>query len=69
MKEFLGLSLKANGDLGFLRMPEGAWSWQHLLQVSVLMLLMVGLAIFFGKKNRNKTVVQQYALRRCSCNG
>ena len=55
MAEFFGLSKLTDGNYGFLRSAEGAWSWQHLLQVSVLMLLMVGLAIFFGKKNRNKT--------------
>ncbi|MBO5439841.1 MAG: YwaF family protein [Clostridia bacterium] len=30
------------------------WSWQHILFVSCLMALMVGLAIFFGKRNKDK---------------
>ena len=34
--------------------PEGAYSWQHLLHVSILMVLMIGFAIFFGLKNKNK---------------
>ena len=50
MKEFFGLSKEANGGYGFLRSPEGAWSWQHILQVSIFMILMVSLAIVFGKK-------------------
>ena len=28
--------------------PEGAYSWQHLLFVSILLILMVGLAILLG---------------------
>ena len=59
MAEFFGLSKLDDGSYGFLRSASGAWSWQHLLQVSVLMLLMVGLAIFFGKKNKNKTAQQK----------
>ncbi len=55
MREFFGLSLDVNGNYGYLRNAEGAWSWQHILQVSILMILMVGLAIFFGKRNKNKT--------------
>ena len=55
MKEFFGLSDIGNGNYGFLRTAEGAWSWQHILQVSIFMLLMFGLAIFFGKKNKNAT--------------
>ena len=55
MLEFLGLSLKSNGKLGFLRPIEGAYSWQHLLQVSIFMIAMVALAIFFGKKNKNSS--------------
>lgn len=55
MKEFFGLSNNGTGGYGFLRSAEGAWSWQHILQVSILLILMVGLAIFFGKKYKNKT--------------
>lgn len=55
MKEFFGLSSNGNGGYDFLREAEGAWSWQHILQVGVLMLLMVGLAILFGKRYKNRT--------------
>ena len=47
MKEFFGID-------GFQRTPEGAWSWQHLLFVSLMLLTMVALAIFLGRKNRHK---------------
>lgn len=39
---------------GFSRTPEGAWSWQHILFVSLLLTSMVALAIYFGRKNRDK---------------
>ena len=55
MKEFFGLNLLENGKYGFLRTPEGAWSFAHILQVSLFMIAMVVFAIIFGKKNRNKT--------------
>ena len=48
-KEFMGID-------GFTREPEGAYSWQHLTFVSSLMLLMVLLAVFLGKKNRNASL-------------
>lgn len=46
MKEFFGIG-------GYQREAEGAFSWQHLLFVSLLMVAMVGLAIFFGRKYKN----------------
>jgi membrane-associated HD superfamily phosphohydrolase len=55
MKDFFGLSKEVDGSYGYLRTAEGAWSWQHLLQVSIFIILMVALAIFFGKKYKNKT--------------
>ena len=55
MRDFFGLSKDVDGSYGYLRTPEGAWSWQHLLQVSIFIILMVALAIFFGKKYKNKT--------------
>ena len=55
MREFFGLSSNGSGGYDFLRSAEGAWSWQHILQVSIFMILMVSLAIFFGKRNKNKT--------------
>lgn len=47
MKEFFGIG-------GFQREPEGAWSWQHILFVSLMLAAMIALAIFLGIKNRNK---------------
>lgn len=47
MREFLGIG-------GYVRTPEGAYSWQHLTFVFVLMGLMVFLAVFFGLRNRNR---------------
>ena len=47
MAEFFGFG-------GYKRTPEGYMSWQHLLFVSLLMLAMIALAIFFGLKNRKK---------------
>ena len=47
MKEFFGFG-------GYQRTPEGAYSWQHLLFVSSLMVLMAVLAAVLGRKNRNK---------------
>lgn len=47
MKEFFGFG-------GYERTPEGYMSWQHLLFVSSLMLIMIGLAVFLGLKNRKK---------------
>lgn len=55
MKEFFGLSSDGKGGYDFLREAEGAWSWQHVLQVGVLMLLMIALAIVFGKRYKHKT--------------
>ena len=40
---------------GYQRTPEGYMSWQHLTFVTTLMLIMVGLAIFFGLRNKNKS--------------
>ena len=43
MKEFFGIG-------GYEREAEGAYSWQHLLFVSLLMVAMVVLAVFLGRK-------------------
>ncbi len=59
MKEFFGLSGDGNGGYGYLRSAEGAWSWQHILQVSIFMILMVSLAILIGRKNKNKTDIEK----------
>lgn len=47
MKEFLGVG-------GYSRPVEGYLSWQHLLFVSLLMVIMVILAVVIGKNNKNK---------------
>ena len=47
MGEFFGFG-------GYKREPEGYFSWQHLLFVTLLMIAMTGLAIFFGLRNRKK---------------
>ena len=46
MKEFFGFG-------GYTREAEGFLSWQHLLFVTSLMVVMTGLALFLGKKNRH----------------
>ena len=48
MKEFFGFG-------GYARPAEGYFSWQHILFVTILMALMVGFAVFFGRRNRNKS--------------
>lgn len=57
MKEFFGYG-------GYTRQPEGYMSWQHLTFVTSLMLIMIVLAIYLGRKYRfsddktkNKTVI------------
>lgn len=52
MKKFFGFG-------GYERPAEGYLSWQHLLFVSLLMLVMVALAVFFGRKNRGKDDAQR----------
>lgn len=47
MKEFFGFG-------GYQRPAEGFMSWQHLLFVSILMIIMTTLAIFLGQKNKDK---------------
>ena len=47
MKEFFGFG-------GYTRPIEGYFSWQHILFVTILMILMVALSIFLGRRNRNK---------------
>lgn len=52
MREFFGFG-------GYQREPEGFLSWQHLIFVSLLMLVMVALAVVLGRKNRSKSLAQQ----------
>ncbi|MBQ9854996.1 MAG: YwaF family protein [Clostridia bacterium] len=46
MKDFWGIG-------GYVREPEGYMSWQHLVFVSSLMVIMIGLSVIWGRKNRN----------------
>ena len=45
MKEFFGFG-------GYAREPEGYFSWQHLTFVTLLMLVMIALGVFFGLRGR-----------------
>ncbi len=47
MKEFFGFG-------GYERTPEGYFSWQHIVFVTMLMAVMTALAVLFGRKNRNR---------------
>ena len=47
LNEFFGFG-------GYQRDAEGYMSWQHLLFVSALVLMMIALAIFFGRKYRGR---------------
>ena len=47
MKEFFGIG-------GYSREPEGFMSWQHLLFVSTLMLIMVALSVYLGIRNKKR---------------
>ncbi len=52
MKEFFGFG-------GYTRPAEGFLSWQHILFVSSLMVIMVGLAVRLGITNKNKDEKQK----------
>ena len=52
MREFFGIG-------GYTRTPEGYLSWQHLLFVTSLMVIMVILAVVFGQLNKNKDEKQK----------
>ena len=45
IKEFLGIG-------GYQREAEGAWSWQHILFVSLMLLAMFAISIWLGLRNR-----------------
>ncbi|MBO7217074.1 MAG: YwaF family protein [Clostridia bacterium] len=45
LKEFFGFG-------GYMRIPEGYFSWQHLTFVTLLMLVMIALGVFFGLRGR-----------------
>ena len=49
IREFFGF-----GELGYTREPEGYMSWQHLTFVTILMIIMVASAVYFGRKMRHR---------------
>lgn len=53
MKEFFGFSVDGGG---YIREPEGYMSWQHLVFVTSLMVVMIGLAVYLGLRNRKKDI-------------
>ena len=55
MLEFFGLSKIGNEKYGYLRTPEGAWSFEHLFFVITMVLAMIAIAIVVGLKFKNKT--------------
>ena len=59
MKEFFGIG-------GYTRAPEGFMSWQHLVFVSSLMVLMVFFAIWLGKKYKSCNDKKKFATP-CVC--
>ena len=54
MLEFFGLTKLANGKFGFMRKPDGAWSWQHIVIVSVFMVAMFALGIWLALRDKQK---------------
>lgn len=52
MKEFFGFG-------GYQRPAEGFLSWQHLLFVSALVVIMIATAIYFGQKNKDASEKQK----------
>ena len=53
IKEFLGFS--GTDGFSYCREAEGAYSWQHLTFVTSLVVVMVFLAIFLGRKYRHRS--------------
>jgi len=52
MREFFGFG-------GYQREAEGFMSWQHLTFVTTLMLIMIALAMFLGKRNKHKSMKEK----------
>lgn len=50
LREFFGM-----GEAGYTRTPEGYFSWQHLVFVSSLMVVMTVLAVLIGRRNKDAT--------------
>lgn len=51
MKEFFGFG---TGEYEYGRPADGFLSWQHIVMVSTFLIVGVALAIFLGKRNKNK---------------
>ena len=52
IKEYFGIG-------GYQRQPEGAYSWQHLTFVGGLLVAMVVLAVWLGRRNRHRDLSAQ----------
>ena len=52
LKEYFGIG-------GYTRTPEGAYSWQHLTFVGLLLTAMVVLAVWLGRRNRRRDAAAQ----------
>ena len=52
IKEFFGIG-------GYTRTPEGAYSWQHLTFVGLLLTTMVVLAVWLGRRNKGRDTTTQ----------
>ena len=52
MREFFGFG-------GYQRAAEGFMSWQHLTFVTALMIIMVALAVFLGRRNKNRSDIEK----------
>lgn len=59
MREFFGFG-------GYQRTPEGFMSWQHLVFVTSLILVMILLAVFLGRRNKNRSDGSKNAVLICS---
>lgn len=52
IQEFFGIG-------GYTRTPEGAYSWQHLTFVGLLLTTMVALAVWLGRRNKGRDTTTQ----------
>ena len=55
MKEFFGFG-------GYMREPEGFMSFEHIAFVTSLIIVMVLLAVFIGKRFKNKSITEKNAI-------
>ena len=55
MREFFGFG-------GYQREAEGFMSWQHLTFVTSLIVIMIGLAAFLGRRNKNRSDASKNAV-------